>query len=204
MRKENTTFPTDTVTLFKLLADDTRLRLIRILAREDCYVELLASRLGLTPATVCYHLKKLEAVGLVRSSRSQFYIIYALDHTVLDHTLADLILDTPAETEDADAAYEREVLSRFFKYGRLLRLPTQQKKQVIILREIARRFTPDTDYTEKEVNAVILELFDDFCAIRRGLITAGLMTRHYEAGRGDIYRLTWTRSEPPPAERSLP
>ncbi len=190
MHKEKTSPMTDTAALFKLLADDTRLRLIRILAREDCYVELLAARLGLTPATVCYHLKKLEAAGLVRTSRSQFYIIYALNREVLSRTLGELILETPAETEDADAAYEREVLSRFFRYGRLIRLPSQQKKQLVVLREIARRFSPETDYTEKEVNAVILDIYDDFCTLRRGLVEAGLITHRYVAGRGDLYRLT--------------
>ena len=46
------------LTLLKLLADETRLRIINILSEGDSYVELIASKLELTPATVCYHLKK--------------------------------------------------------------------------------------------------------------------------------------------------
>ena len=68
---------TENLTLLKLLADETRLRIINILAEGDSYVELIATKLELTPATVCYHLKKMEAAGMVNCSRAQFYIIYS-------------------------------------------------------------------------------------------------------------------------------
>ena len=41
----------------KLLADETRLKILNILMREDSYVEKIACDLSLTPATICYHLK---------------------------------------------------------------------------------------------------------------------------------------------------
>ncbi len=185
-----------TVTLLKLLADETRLRILAVLSREDCYVELLAARLGLAPATVCYHLKKMEAAGLVRCSRSQFYIIYALEREVLACTLGDIVLGdsiqdphAAAEEAAADEAYRQEVISHFFKYGRLLRFPAQQKKQIIVLREIASRFASDRAYTERELNAAILPIYEDFCTIRRALVTAGLMTRSPDERGENIYRL---------------
>ncbi len=188
---------TATLALLKALSDETRLSIVSILAQEDCYVELIAARLGLTPATVCYHLKKMEAVGLVRCSRSQFYIIYSLDRGVFDRTLSELILSANGEPADpseeaareaADAAYRAEVIAHFFKYGKLIRIPAQQKKQAIIYAEIASRFARDTDYTEREVNARLAELYDDICTLRRGLISAGLMTRTYTPGEPDVYR----------------
>ncbi len=195
MRSEET-HSTDTLALLKMLADETRLSILCILSREDCYVELLASRLQLTPATVCYHLKKLESVGLVRCSRSQFYIIYALNREVLDCTLTDLITHEADKVlpVDPDRTYEAEVISHFFKYDRLIRLPAQQKKQSIVLREVARRLTatckPGTDYLEREVDNALRAVFDDHCTLRRALIEEGLMTRRYESGKGDIYRLS--------------
>ena len=60
--------------LLKLLADETRLKILNILMKEDSYVEKIACDIGLTPATVCYHLKKMESAGIVNCSRSQFYI----------------------------------------------------------------------------------------------------------------------------------
>ena len=179
---------TENLTLLKLLADETRLRIINILSEGDSYVELIASKLELTPATVCYHLKKMEAAGMVNCSRAQFYIIYSLNGDIFDRSLRDLLI-TGDSTTDREDAYEREVIATFFKYGRLTRLPAQRKKQEIVLREISRRFERDRDYSEPEVNAIILEVFDDFCTVRREMIGCGLMTRRPEKGKHDVYRL---------------
>ena len=125
---------------------------------------------------------------MVHCSRSQFYIIYSLNADIFDRTLRDLLI-TGDTTVDREAAYEREVISNFFKYGRLVRFPAQRKKQEIILREIARRFEPDRDYPEPEVNAIISEVYDDYCTIRREMIGCGLMTRRAVKGEHDLYRL---------------
>lgn len=179
---------TENLTLLKLLADETRLRIINILAEGDSYVELIATKLELTPATVCYHLKKMEAAGMVNCSRAQFYIIYSLNGDIFDRPLRDLLI-TGDTTADKEAAYEREVIAAFFKYGRLTRLPAQRKKQEIILKEISRRFERDRDYPEPEVNAIIEQVFDDYCLIRREMIDCGLMTRRAVKGSFDVYRL---------------
>ena len=169
--------------ILKLLADETRLGIINALMTEDSYVEKLASSLGLTPATICYHLKKLEAAGMVRSSRTQFYIIYSLNGEIFDLTLREFIRqDKPAE--DPGEKYRREVLSNFFKYGRLMRIPVQQKKREIVLRRIAEDFSPGRDYPEKEVNEIILKYHEDFCTIRREMVGFGIMDRD-----NGIYRL---------------
>ena len=63
--------------IYKSLADRERIRIMSILCKSDSYVELLAEILNLTPATVCYHLKKLEGAGLVESRRLQHYVIYS-------------------------------------------------------------------------------------------------------------------------------
>ncbi|MBR5447536.1 MAG: winged helix-turn-helix transcriptional regulator, partial [Clostridia bacterium] len=75
---------TNNLEILKLLADETRLKILNILLGEDSYVEKIACDLGLTPATVCYHLKKLESAGIVNCSRSQFYIIYSINREIFD------------------------------------------------------------------------------------------------------------------------
>ena len=112
--------------LLKVLADETRLSILNILLREDCYVEKIACELSLTPATICYHLKKLESAGVVNCSRSQFYIIYSLNREIFDKPLYELIkADSPAPT--GEEKYETEVLSHFFKYGKLTQIPTKER-----------------------------------------------------------------------------
>ena len=170
---------TENLTLLKLLADETRLRIINILAEGDSYVELIATKLELTPATVCYHLKKMEAAGMVNCSRAQFYIIYSLNGDIFDRPLRDLLI-TGDKTVDKEEAYEREVISTFFKYGRLTRLPAQRKKQEIVLREISKDFEVGRTYEEREVNEIIHKYHEDHCTIRREMIACGLMKREHE------------------------
>ncbi len=165
--------------LLKLLADETRLEILNILLREDSYVEKIACELSLTPATICYHLKKMEAAGVVNCSRSQFYIIYSLNREIFDKPLYELIKkdDVIIDTEEK---YKKEVIANFFKYGKLARIPTQRKKREIVLTEIVKKFEIDREYDEKEVNEILLRYHEDFCTLRREMIAFGLMTRHHE------------------------
>ena len=165
--------------LLKLLADETRLNILNILLREDSYVEKIACDLSLTPATICYHLKKLEAAGVVNCSRSQFYMIYSLNRELFDRPLYEWIKkDEPVM--DEQEKYRKEVLSHFFKYGRLVQLPTQRKKREIVLGEIAKAFEPERQYDEAEVNEIIHRFHEDHCTVRREMIACGIMAREKE------------------------
>ena len=100
--------------LLKLLADETRLEILNILLKEDSYVEKIACELSLTPATICYHLKKMESAGVVNCSRSQFYIIYSLNRGIFDKPLYELI-KKDEEIVNTEEKYKKEVISHFFK-----------------------------------------------------------------------------------------
>ena len=165
--------------LLKLLADETRLEILNALFREDSYVEKLACDLSLAPATICYHLKKMEAANIVKCSRAQFYMIYSVDRSIFEKSLYELIKkDTPIV--GTDEKYKREVLSHFFKYGRLTQLPTQRKKRDIVLAEIAESFDRGRTYRELEVNEIIHRFHEDHCLIRREMIACNLMAREKE------------------------
>ena len=162
--------------LLKVLADETRLEILNSLLREDSYVEKLACELSLTPATICYHLKKLESAGVVNCSRSQFYIIYSLNREIFNKPLYELIrMDSPAV--DSDEKYKNEVLSHFFKYGKLTQIPTQRKKREIVLWEIAKAFELRQRYSETEVNEIIHRFHEDHCTIRREMVACGILAR---------------------------
>ena len=62
----------DALALFKCLADKSRLQILKSLIQEDMYVERLAERLALTPATISFHLRKLEEAGAVSSRKEQY------------------------------------------------------------------------------------------------------------------------------------
>lgn len=168
--------------LLKLLADETRIKILNILLREDSYVEKIACDLSLTPATICYHLKKMEAAGVVNCSRSQFYMIYSLNRDIFDKPLYELIKKDEAVV-GADEKYKKEVLSHFFKYGKLTQLPTQRKKREIVLAHIVKNFEAGCVYDEREVNEIIHRYHEDHCTIRREMIACGLMSRDHEVYR---------------------
>ena len=77
-----------------------------------------------------------------------------------------------------DAEYRRKVIDAFFEYGKLKSIPAQRKKKRIILETITDSFEFDRVYTEREVNIIIADFHDDFCTIRRDMISEGLMARN--------------------------
>lgn len=174
---------TEAIRLFKALADQSRLQILKSLAMEDMYVERLAQRLDLTPATISFHLKKLSEAGAVTSYKSQYYTMYALCREVFDTTILSLLTAESDESDaqaQRDAQYRQRVIDSFFEYGKLKSIPTQRKKERIILEVIAEQFDFGRVYTEREVNLIIADFHDDFCTIRRDMISEKLLDRNRE------------------------
>ena len=169
--------------LFKCLADRSRLQILKSLAQEDMYVERLAERLGLTPPTISFHLKKLSEAGAVKAYKTQYYTMYALEKSVFMTSILDLIQEKSDEAElqrQRDEAYRQKVLDTFFAYGKLKSIPTQKKKERIILEELAKAFEPGRQYTEREVNIILADYHDDFCTLRRDMIGEKLLARDHQ------------------------
>ena len=172
---------TEAIALFKALADKSRLQILKSLALEDMFVERLAQRLDLTPATISFHLKKLAQAGAVSSYKSQYYTMYALNREILNTGILDLILEKSDEAEtqaQRDAAYRQKVIDSFFEYGKLKSIPVQRKKERVILEFLAEKFEFDRIYTEREVNLIIADFHDDFCTLRRDMISEKLLDRN--------------------------
>ncbi len=164
--------------ILKLLGNQTRLDILKLLSKEDSYVEKIACELSLTPATICYHLKKMENAGIVYCSRSQFYIIYALNREIFELPLIELVKgNVKFDNFNIEDKYEKQVLSSFFRFGRLVYIPSQRKKREIVLREILKTFEIDRKYQETEVNEQIHKFHDDHCTIRREMIAFGMLKR---------------------------
>ena len=175
---------TEAISLFKCLADKSRLQILKSLAMEDMYVERLAERLGISAPTVSFHLKKLADAGAVTSYKSQYYMMYSLNKDVFETSMLEIIREKSDEAEiqaQRDAEYRKKVIDAFFEYGKLKSIPSQRKKERIVLEVIADAFEYDRIYTEREVNIIIADFFDDFCTIRRDMISENLLDR--DAGK---------------------
>lgn len=144
------------------------------------YVELLAERLGLTPSTISFHLKKLEDAGLVSSKKEQYYQIFELNQSILDAKLSEVILSNEREESEEkkrEEEYRNKVIQSFFEYGKLKTIPVQQKKALIVYEEIGKAFEENHKYTEREVNIILADFNDDFCTLRKNMVATGILGR---------------------------
>jgi biotin operon repressor len=171
--------------LFKALAHPTRLLILNLVQRKARHGEELAAILGLNPATISHHLSKLSSAGLLNSKKDQYYQTYKLTGGLLQKTLGEIVHLPQAElvpTVETDA-YKTKVLGAFFKHGRLTRIPTQLKKRAVVLEKIAQEFEPERTYSEKEINLILLDFYQDVATLRRELVDIGLLKR-----KQDLYR----------------
>ena len=167
--------------IFKSLSDMSRLRIIQSLTRGEMYTELLAERLGLTPSTVSFHMKKLEEAGLVVSRKEQYYTVYSLNRNVLETSLFDVAAAEPEQIDEQqkrEKEYRQKVIDSFFEYGKLKAIPVQRKKKLICYEVIAESFVPGKVYSEKELNDIIAPIHEDYCTIRRDMIGEGILGRN--------------------------
>lgn len=171
---------TAAIQLFKCLSDKSRLQILKSLSLEDMYVERLAERLNLTASTISFHLKKLTDAGAVSSYKTQYYTMYSLNRDIFETTILDIIQEKSAEADiqaQRDKQYRQKVIDSFFEYGKLKSIPAQRKKKRIILEVIAGAFEFNRIYSEREVNIIIADFHDDFCTIRRDMVSEHILAR---------------------------
>ena len=75
---------------------------------------------------------------------------------------------------------KHKVLSAYFKNGidgEMTAFPSKEKRKLIVLQHILKRFKPERTYSEKEVNELLKTAYSDFVIIRRSLIEYHLMDR---------------------------
>ncbi len=77
-----------------------------------------------------------------------------------------------------DFDYDARVRENFVDADdRLLGIPAQHKKRMVILRWLAEDFRPGRRYPEAEVNQIISRRHPDFATLRRYLVDEELMQR---------------------------
>lgn len=79
------------IDFFKILSDDTRLRIVILLFQEELCVCEMCGILELSQPKVSKHLAKLRDKGFVRDERKEQYIFYSLK--LEDEVLRNLIKD---------------------------------------------------------------------------------------------------------------
>jgi hypothetical protein len=178
---------------FKAMANESRLRIVGLLAERERSVQELAALLELKEPTVSHHLAALKACGLV-SARPEGVVrwhalrletLTALNRSLFDARGGVALASRLAPAEDA---WEAKVLASYVGAdGRLGAIPANRRKRLIVLKWLARQFQPNRRYREPEVNEILQRRHWDSATLRRELIGYGMMGR--QAG---VY---WLNSE---------
>ena len=166
---------------FKAMANESRLRIVGLLAERERSVQELAELLELKEPTVSHHLAQLKALGLL-SVRVEGVTHW---HGLKQDALSDLnraMLDpkgvTALSKEVTKEPWDDKVLSAFVAAdGTLTQIPASRRKRWIILRWLVEMFEEGRRYPEKELNAVLLARHWDSATLRREMIGNGMMSR---------------------------
>ncbi|MBH8572703.1 metalloregulator ArsR/SmtB family transcription factor [Nostocaceae cyanobacterium CENA369] len=182
---------------FKVLADESRLKIVGILANQECSVEELAALMQLKEPTVSHHLAKLKELNLVTMRPEGNSRLYQLDSEALQSISKEIF--TPEKIasliEDVDTeAWESKVLNNYLegdinsleKVQRLKEIPASRKKRLVILKWLASKFDTGVQYPERTVNEILKCYHPDCATLRRELIGYQLMERE----NGVYWRMT--------------
>jgi DNA-binding transcriptional ArsR family regulator len=171
---------------FKALSNESRLKLLGILAQRECSVEELAALLHLKEPTVSHHLAKLKSLNLVTLTPQGNTHLYRLNSEQLQELSRAILTPDQLQAFAVDIApedWETKVLKSFVEGDRIIDIPASRKKRLVLLKWLVRKFEVDRDYPEKELNALIKHHHADTATLRREFIGYKLMTRE-----SDIYR----------------
>jgi len=99
---------------FKILSDETRLRIVSLLAQEELCVCEMCGILELSQPKISKHLAKLRDKGFVTDDRKEQYIFYSLN--IEDKALRNLVKDIvdnidkyPQLKVDSDRLIDKEM-----------------------------------------------------------------------------------------------
>jgi hypothetical protein len=165
---------------FKALADESRLRIVGILAGGACSVDELSAQLELRGPTVSHHLAHLRELGLVTMRAEGNVHVYRLEVDALRELSRAVFAPERmvALADDVEAeAWQRKVLRDFFDGQQLKEIPASRKKRAVILEWLATRFQAGVRYREVDVNELLRRHHPDPATLRRELVGAGLLQR---------------------------
>lgn len=170
---------------FKALADESRLKIVGILANQECSVEELALLLQLKEPTISHHLAKLKELNLVTMRPEGNSRFYQLDSEALQAISKEVF--TPGKIasliENVDTrAWESKVLKNYLESNsegvqRLKEIPASRKKRLVVLKWLAEKFEVGVQYPEQTVSETLKRYHPDYATLRRELIGYQLMDR---------------------------
>lgn len=157
-----------------LLAEPARLRTFAAVALGAGTAADVAERAGVDLREAARALARLAAAGVLTEEDGRY--------RVNTEGLREAARSRAHSREEFEGehAEDARVLRSFFRGDRLVSIPAQWSKRLVVLDRIAQEFQPGVRYPEKVVNEMLHGFHDDHAALRRYLIEDGFLER--EAG----------------------
>ena len=164
---------------FKALANESRLRIIGLIAEQERSGQELAAILGLKEPTVSHHMAALRALELVSVRTEGVTHWYRLRPERLTELNKGLFEPQAATSLPGDAtAWEDKVLANFVgPDGVMSQIPASRRKRWVLLKWLMAEFVDGRGYPEKEVNAILTKRHWDCATMRREMIGWKMMSR---------------------------
>lgn len=77
------------VNIFKNLGDKTRYEVLKLIAAKETSTKVIANKLGVTSATISYHLNNLVTAKIIKIDKSDSKYGYIIDYKLLEEVLGD-------------------------------------------------------------------------------------------------------------------
>lgn len=104
------------VMTFKALADDTRLRVLRLLGQGELCVCEMSAALGLEQPRLSFHLRILKEAGIILDRRQERWIVYRLNDS--DMFIRFLLMAIGEKYSPVQAQRDLDRLDAFGHSGR--------------------------------------------------------------------------------------
>ncbi len=165
----------DATEFLKTVLDADRLAVVGAVAAKPATAGALAARTGQRQRRVLATLAPLVAAGIVAQEGDVYHL--------RREALRDLARHLPQPPPPAPEVFagmrsdERAVLAPFFRGRRLVEIPAQRSKRLVVLERLALEFEPGRRYAEREVTGVLALWYPDYASLRRYLVDEGFLDR---------------------------
>ncbi len=132
---------------FRLLADETRRRIIYLLRAKEMTVSQIAAELNLTPQAIYHHIRKMRDTGLVEVAREE-----RVDHFIETYYRATAEMFNLSHGEGMPQAYAeektKETLMALSKIGLSVRPEPEVVTRIVELGKKMEQFGERADWAE--------------------------------------------------------
>lgn len=79
---------------------------------------------------------------------------------------------------------EDNILRRYVNINdHIINMPSKAKNKQIVLQHIVKKFDSSIEYSETDVNIILMPLHDDYVMLRRALVEFGYLDRKADGSR---------------------